>query len=227
MKRILITLMMLMLFAGQTFALDGVITELFGTVELKAAGKTVYTPAKKGDAIKQDTVISTGLKSSALITVGSSTISVRPLTRLTLTEISSSVSETINMNLQTGRVKVDVKPPTDKISNVSVHSPVATASVRGTSFELDTHSLKVLEGTVLYQGSENQTVYIRAGFSSNIKDNGKASNQIETYLEELIPSQPLGIAKVDNAELRGGMSLNLNFPEYRGNLEFKFSWVDK
>jgi len=71
------------------FALTGTLREFNGTVELKAPGSSSFVPAKAGDKLSQDTVISTGFKSTALVELGSSIITVRPLTRLTLTAISA------------------------------------------------------------------------------------------------------------------------------------------
>ena len=69
-------------------------------------------PARIGDQVSEDTVVSTGFKSTALIEVGSALLAVRPLTRLTLTEISASAgNETLNVNLAAGRVRVDLNPP--------------------------------------------------------------------------------------------------------------------
>ena len=188
MKRTIISVLIL-LCAGSVFAqVSGVITELSGTVELKPAGAADFAAAKAGDSVARDTVVSTGFKSSALITVGSAALTVRPLTRLSLAEISASAgSETLNVSLQTGRVRVDLNPPAGAQASMSVRSPVATASVRGTNFEFDTQSLKVLEGTVAFQGSSGGEMMVGAGASSEILDNGRAADPIETGMAELMP----------------------------------------
>ena len=158
------------------FAQTGMIRELSGTVELKNAGQSSFTAAKVGDRVNQDTVISTSLKSSALIEVGSAVITVRPLTRLTLTEIQASDGEEmLNVNLQAGRVRVDLNPPAGAKASMSVSSPNATASVRGTSFYFDTRNLQVEQGTVLFKGSRGYTVQAAAGSSSMVTANRTAS----------------------------------------------------
>jgi len=130
---------------------SAVIREMTGTVELKKSGSVNWTQAKAGDIIEKATIVSTGFKSSALLTVGNSTLMVRPLTRLSLEELmNQNETETINISLSTGRVKVDVKPPAGSKASFTVQSPAATASVRGTSFEMDTESIQVLEGAVSY-----------------------------------------------------------------------------
>ena len=172
-------LILVLILAGMglmLFAQTGVIRELSGTVELKNSGQTAFTAAKVGDRLNQDTVISTALKSNAVIEIGSTVIAVRPLTRLTLTEIQASGGEEkLSMNLQAGRVRVDVTPPAGINTSMTVSSPNATASVRGTSFYFDTRNLSVEQGTVLFKGNRGYTIHARAGSSSAVTVNSTAS----------------------------------------------------
>ena len=179
------------------FGQNGVIKELTGTVELKRAGQSAFVAARAGDAVAQDTVVSTGFKSTALIAVGSTVITVRPLTRLSLAEISASAgSETVNVSLQTGRVRVDVDPPAGTRANTSVRGPNATASVRGTSFEFDTREVKVEKGTVAFQGNKGTVTLVNAGSTSIITESNKPSDPIVTSAAELLPPPPAGSAAV-------------------------------
>jgi hypothetical protein len=166
-------------FAQNVRQITGVIRDITGEVELKRTGTSAFIPAKKGDTVAADTIVSTGFKSTAIIEVGNSTIAVRPLTRLSLAEIqSTSDTETLNMNLQTGRVKVDVKPPAGTRSNLTVQSPSATASVRGTSFEFDTCNLKVNEGRVAFQGGRGMGILVPGGMISSIDADDMAVDPI-------------------------------------------------
>jgi len=175
------------------YAQNGVVKELSGTVELKPAGAAAFTPAVAGAQINADTVISTGFKSTALVEVGSAIIAIRPLTRLTLTEISASQgAETINMNLQAGRVRVDVNPPAGIKASLSVTSPTATASVRGTSFYFDTMSVSVLEGTVAFKGNTGYTVQVGAGSFSTVSAYSVATVPQTNSSSGLVPSSPAG-----------------------------------
>lgn len=179
--------------ASVLFAQAGVIREFTGTVEIKRAGQAAFVPAKTGDTIAQDTIISTGLKSTALIAIGSAIITVRPLTRLSFAEINSSAgTETINVNLQAGRVRVDVTPPAGTRTNMSVSGPTATASVRGTSFEFDAKTVKVSEGRVAYTARRGRTILVSAGSSSQITEKEKPKNPLETGAAELLPLPPEG-----------------------------------
>jgi hypothetical protein len=175
------------------FAQNGVIKEFSGTVELKPAGAAAFVPAAAGAQVRADTVISTGFKSTALVEVGSAVITVRPLTRLTLTEISASQgAETLNMNLQAGRVRVDVNPPAGAKASLSVSSPSATASVRGTSFFFDTMNVRVLEGTVAFKGNRGYTVQVGAGSFSGIGAYSIATGAQNNGSAGLVPSDPPG-----------------------------------
>jgi len=188
----------LFLIAGMcVFAQNGVIKEMVGNVEIKNPGAADFTAAKAGDVVSQKTVVSTGFKSTALLEVGSSVLTVRPLTRLTLSEITASAgSETLNVSLQTGRVRVDVNPPAGSKANMSIKGPTSTASVRGTSFEFDTRNLYVNHGKVSFKGNRGAGMLVSAGFSSQIDDDGKAVNPIETRNGSLLPPVPAGASDI-------------------------------
>ena len=187
MKKIILV-MFLLCIAFYTFAQEGVLQSKTGTVEFMLAGTDVYVEAAVGDVISQDTVISTGFRSSAKIIIGHSTLSMRPLSRLTLSELQSSEEmETLNVNLQTGRVRVEVKPPAGARAGVSVQSLYAVASVRGTSFEFDTRNLYVSEGSVNIMGNRGQVITVRADEESSIGANSRAVSPIEIKTSGITP----------------------------------------
>jgi len=158
------------------FAQTAVIKELTGTVELKLSGASNFIPAVVGAEVVQDTIISTGFKSTALVHAGSAVIAVRPLTRLTFTEIQASQgTETFNMNLQSGRVRVDVNPPAGSKASLEIASPAYVASVRGTSFELDPRKIKVDSGTVLFMGKWGYQISVHEGQISAVGASGTAA----------------------------------------------------
>ena len=193
MKKIFLTVL-LMSAALCIYAQTGVIRELSGDVELKHAGSSSFVAASAGSRVAQDTVVSTGFRSTTIIEIGSSTITVRPLTRLTLSEIySSSGSETLNVNLQAGRVRVDVNPPAGTRASMAVRSPIATASVRGTSFEFDTRNLYVSHGQVSFIGNQGKkAMQVNAGSSSRVEADGRIADPIVLKSSGLIPPAPAG-----------------------------------
>jgi hypothetical protein len=141
----------------------------------------------------QDTIVSTGFKSSALLEAGSAIITVRPLTRLTLTEIAASQeTETLSLNLQTGRLHIDVKPPAGAKASFTVISPSAVASVRGTSFSIDTMNVRVREGTVSFKGNSGYAVQVPAGSFSGVGEYSVASMAQNESGAGVTPSGPVG-----------------------------------
>ena len=200
-------LALLMIFAAlSVFAQNGVLRELSGTVELKNAGSSSFVAANVGDQVAQDTIISTGFKSTALVEIGSTQIAVRPLTRLTLTEIrSSSGAETLNVNLAAGRVKVDVNPPAGTRASTSVTSPSATASVRGTSLLMDLLNCRTLEGTVDYKQLQGIYSYlVTAGLIASVGPDGNIIDPVMAYFASLKPKPPTGSGTASGGDDDGG-----------------------
>jgi hypothetical protein len=118
---------------------------------------------------------------------------VRPLTRLTLKEIRSSAeNETLNVSLQTGRVRVEVKPPAGGKASMTVTTPSATASVRGTSFELDARNLYVINGNVLFKGTQGVYTLITKGSESTMDEKGIAQNPLALGYSAYLPPMPVG-----------------------------------
>jgi hypothetical protein len=158
------------------------IQKIFGTVELKKAGAD-WTPAKAGDALETSTLISTGFKSTAFILVGNTSLLVRPITRLSLKELlSRNETETVNVALQTGRIRLNVQPPAGGRVDFTITMPTATASVRGTEFDIDPQSIQVREGTVRYQAltqAVSRPVLVGAGQTTWVNsDTGGAVNPL-------------------------------------------------
>jgi hypothetical protein len=189
-----LTALVMLLGAGFVFAQQGVIKEITGTVELKPAGAASFVAAKAGDQVAPNTIISTSFKSTAVVAVGSATLTIKPLTRLSLTEIQQMQgSEHLNVILQSGRITADVKPPPNTKIDMSVRSPTVTASVRGTVFEFDTMTLRVIEGTVAYSGNDGGIMLVSTGGTSQIDTvTGRTADPIETGAAALVPPAPGG-----------------------------------
>ena len=86
MKRYIIGILALGIIAGTLplMALDGQIVTITGKVEAQDASGT-WKAAKAGDSIRAGTMLSTGFKSEATVKLGASILTVKPLTRMTLT----------------------------------------------------------------------------------------------------------------------------------------------
>ena len=199
-KAKIIAVMWLLLVTAGIFAQQAILKELNGTVEFKKAGSAQWENAVLGQNIMPDTIISTGFKSSAVIVINNSQLFVRPLTRLSLTELSTQANtETVNVSLQTGRIRADVNPPENAKTSYTVKSPSATAAVRGTIFEVDVFALQVIEGVVEYTGNSGTSVLVDAGGISSIDEKtGRAILPEENLRINLNPDLPLSVDFISN-----------------------------
>jgi len=180
------------------FSQDAFIYQLTGTVEIKQPGENSFKGAASGDKVYKDTVISTGFKSYAIIKIGSAIMTARPLTQLTLAEIQKlGETETLNVDLHAGRVRVDLKPPAGTKASATFTGPTTTASVRGTSFEFDTDSLYVREGTVSFTGNRGQSILVKAGESSRVEHFGQVTTPRDGRNSNLLPPSPVGTSARD------------------------------
>ena len=183
---------------GMLFAQNyqAVIKDFTGKVEIKNAGDNAWKEAKKGDVLQKNTLISTGFKSTAILTIGNSTLTVKPLTRLSLEEIArADNAEEVKVYLSAGRVRADVTPPAGGRTDFSVRSPSATASVRGTSFEFDSVSLKVIGGKVNFAGRSGKSMDVSAGETSQVSDSGGAASAPQETVATAAPAMPVGVSQ--------------------------------
>jgi hypothetical protein len=195
MKKIMV-LLLLCLTVGFVSAQNAVIKEIKGTVEVKAPGESAWKTAVAGQQLVKAAVINTGFRSTALITLNNSVITVQPMTRLSLEELTvNQGNEQVSLNLQSGRVRADVNPPAGGRTDFTVRSPVATASVRGTSFDFDGTNLSVDKGRVQVSGSNGSPVYVAAGNAvSTDPETGRTQSTAESYRESLVPVPPAGVS---------------------------------
>ncbi|MBO4319397.1 MAG: FecR domain-containing protein [Treponema sp.] len=130
------------------YALEAKVVSVTGKVEVQTGGSSWKT-LKAGDKITKGSVISTGFKSSAKISIDNTTVDLGPLTRITVEKLASnSAKDETNLYLDTGKVKAEVKKDSAKKVDFKVSSPVATASVRGTIIEYTAGgTLRTSEGT--------------------------------------------------------------------------------
>ena len=175
-------------------AQQAVIQDFAGTVEIKQANSEVWENAQRGQTLTGDMMISTGFRSTALIALGDSVVTVRPLTRLAITELSRSQNaEKVEINLQAGRVRAEVNAPANGEVDFTVHSSAATASVRGTVFEFDTLNLSVAQGTVEFAGTRGVPVLVDTAGYSHVAESGGRPEAPRTAGESALkPDLPIG-----------------------------------
>jgi ferric-dicitrate binding protein FerR (iron transport regulator) len=151
-----------------------VFLEVSGRVEIKEAGSSEWQKAAPGAGINGNTVISTGFRSRALVSLGSSRLDIHPLTALTLEElVQRGNTEETALYLRTGRIRATVNRPAGLSADFTVRSPVISASVRGTSFEFDGVNLRVESGLVLLARPAGQKVYVAGGQRSYVDANNQ------------------------------------------------------
>jgi hypothetical protein len=182
---------------------QALVQELRGTVEVRLSEDSPWVPATPEMRLEQSAVISTGLQSSAVILIGQSRILVRPLTRLTIEELSGlRDTEQVGLFLRTGKIRAEVTPPENGRTNFTVRSPQAVNSVRGTVFEFDTVHLTVEEGRVWFVPS--------IGGSAALVRAGEASAYIEAAV---LVSPPYAIVEALRPELPPGTENGAAMPE--------------
>ena len=163
MKRSVAILFLALALASSLSAqLKAVVKEIIGKVEIKAADG-VWRPAKVGATIAKGHSISTGFDSTAVLTIGQSTLRVRPLTRMRLEDLTQAGT---SLSLSVGKVKGEVKKGGDE--RFTLRGPVSTAAVRGTEFEYDGFTVKVTNGFVTFENSLRQSRDVVGGEDGSI-----------------------------------------------------------
>jgi hypothetical protein len=168
MKRYLLTVAIALALAPVLFSqAQAVVKEFKGKVEIKATGGD-WQPVKAGMKLDTGASISTGFSSTALLDLGTSTLKVAPLTRMQLVELiarQGSVSTTLA--LKVGKVNAEVKTAQGLRQDFTLKGPQATAAVRGTEFEFDGVSVKVINGLVFFTNMQGQGRGVGAGEESS------------------------------------------------------------
>lgn len=198
MKKLLTLAVLITLSLTPLFALSGEVISISGKVEIET--NSGWKTLKEGETVDLGKVISTGFRSKAVIKIGESLVTVNPLSRLTLEELRASgdMDET-KVFLDLGTISADVKKTENKRVGFEINTPVATASVRGTSFTVGVNYLNVDRGLIAYSAKGSIEVPVAKGASSTVSLNGNvikpASVKIATGLGETATEEaPVSIA---------------------------------
>lgn len=133
-----------------------------------------------GNSLKKGDVIQTGFKSEVILKIKNSTVTVAPLSRITIEQLAEkNGSDDTRLFLDTGSLKSDVKKTEDRRVGFTVRSPVATASVRGTVMSVTnafrSTQVRGFEGSVsTWKSSGTQTAEVATddGASSSAEVTG-------------------------------------------------------
>jgi hypothetical protein len=128
-----------------------VLSTVTGKVEIQNPGERAWRAASAGMDVPIRATISTGFSSRAVLTLGASTLSVGPLTRLRIDELSTqnNVART-SLSMPVGRIRAEVKSSSGIKNDFTVKSALSTAAVRGTGFETDGALISVFERIVAF-----------------------------------------------------------------------------
>lgn len=196
MKKIFIIISLICLSLSLT-AMNGEVIAVKGKAEIKKGGN--WLPAKAGNKIEAGSMISTGFKSELTLKIDGSVITVRPMTRLTIEEITQkneAVSSEVYLNV--GSVKADIKPASTKKVEFKVKTPVATASVRGTSGEIGSDGLLIgTSGSWSYVNNNGIETRVNIGDSVIINDSGMVTPAQNIKANEVLPQTVKTLAEAE------------------------------
>ena len=197
MKKVFLIITLVCFMLAPLLAISGEVVAVKGKAEIKQGGK--WIPAKTGNKIEQGNMISTGFKSELTLKIDGSVITVKPMTRLTIEEITQkneAVSSEVYLNV--GSVKADVKPASTKKVEFKVKTPVATASVRGTSGEIDANGLLIgTSGTWSYVNNDGIETRVNIGDSVIISDTGMVTPAQNIKANAVLPQSVQTLAEAE------------------------------
>jgi hypothetical protein len=198
MKKLILTVLIVLLAALPLAAQTASVLRLSGKVEVLDPGGA-WIPATVGQQIALGMTISTGFRSQAVLAVGSSQLSVLALTRLTIEELlQTQTGETTTLNLETGKVRAQVRSAAGQTADFKLRSPVSTAAVRGTDFYFDGFRLDVIEGVVEFFNRVGQSQTVAAGNATQTSGGDDAP----TYPED--DRSQTAIVSTDTSDTAGG-----------------------
>lgn len=166
MKRFVFAAAAALLLVSPLIAQTAKVVRLSGKVEVMRP-RGAWVAAAVGDEFPLGTTVSTGFKSQAVLAVGPSQLTVLALTRLTVQALlQTDTSVTTTLNLDTGKVRAEVKTAPGQTADFKLRSPVSTAAVRGTDFLFDGFRLDVIQGVVQFFNRLGVSQYVSAGNGS-------------------------------------------------------------
>ncbi|MFP4561859.1 MAG: hypothetical protein ACLFRY_01000, partial [Spirochaetia bacterium] len=157
-------------------AQDILIREATGKVEVRPPGSG-WGSVSEDMQVPFGSMISTGFNSRAVLDLGRSTVEVRPLTRMSITELARRQSNmTTELYLDVGRVRAEVRSGEGIRHDFTVRSTVSTASVRGTILEGDGEEWKSEEGSFEVSNQGGRKVTVTKGESTTLTGFGPPSD---------------------------------------------------
>ncbi len=156
-----------------------------GLAQYRTVSGGTWVDVVDGARIPEGSEISTGIGARVLLDVQGSTVTVQPLSRLTVSAMETDSETTRSyIGMRYGRLAADVRRSSGRGTDFRVFTPISTAAVRGTEFLYDGYTLEVLHGDVSLQNTANQHHSVREGQVSRAYQ-GDAIESVEaTILED-------------------------------------------
>jgi hypothetical protein len=166
-RKIFVVFLLVLISAALSAQSQAVVKEIAGKVEIRF-GAGSWQPARSGVALPTGAYISTGFNSTAVLDLAGSLLRVNPLTRMQIQElIEKEGTLSTDLFLRVGKVKAEVKSVEGLTQDFKLRSPVSTAAVRGTDFEFDGVTVSVINGTVSFSNTYNQSRSVGGGEDSS------------------------------------------------------------
>ena len=213
MKKIFLTVLFLSFAFFAVHSQTGVIRGAAGNVELLYPGTEAFLPAHSGRPVIAGTVVSTGIRSRTQIRIGSSEIFMRPMTQVSIIEITIwEDSEIIIISLESGNIQIVSRPPEGVSVLTTVQTASATAVVTARDFEASAEGeFSSANGNVRLTNAKG-SVTVPGTFRTHTDAGGGFVNPMQDTMSQLSPLTP---SWVGEAGERNGTIKNWGI----GNLE--------
>ena len=214
MKKLILSII-LVAFAFSSFAMQATVVSTKGKAEVQNGNS--WVALKEGDTLGQGSVIQTGFKSEVVLKIKESTLTVAPLSRVTLQTLaeregagSAKGKDETAIYLDTGSLKSNVQKSSDRRVGFTVRSPVATASVRGTEFGFSTKyksvSLSATQGMVAFWKNTAQSEAALENASQGPVGEASEGNEAGD-ISEYAPQEAIVVSKGETASVSLGSGM--------------------
>jgi FecR protein len=155
---------------------SAVLSTVTGKVEIQNPGETTWQAATVGMEVPLRATISTGFNGRAVLQMGATTVSVGPVTRLRIDELSkqNNVVKT-NLAMPVGRIRALVKSTGGAKNDFTVKGALSTAAVRGTGFDTDGVHTDVFDSIVSLLSQSGISIDVHSGESGVVTGGGSPS----------------------------------------------------
>jgi len=199
-KKIWLTLAIMVLFSSMLYAAEGVFTSVSGKVEYRLPGQG-WRSAAVGDRVPTGAQISTGFNSRASIEIEQAVLRVDALTRMRIDELVKKEGLiSTDINLKVGRIQAEVKRAEGLRHNFKLRSAQSTAAVRGTSFVYDGVNLETFDGTVRFTNPFDIGRNVSAGSDAILGDDGllRSGTLDDDFMTPFEGSDSINVLKYGN-----------------------------